>query len=120
VAEELDAAEAERDRLAANADAVRSSRADLDAEGEVLHRLAALRTSVVERVRTAEQTADIDALRAALAQTFTAVYLRNDGAIIEWEPRLRVGDPASDPRVPVTAPIPLAKRGTTQQRTFVS
>jgi hypothetical protein len=32
--------------------------------------------------RTAEQTADVDALRAALAQTFTAVYVSPFGGLV--------------------------------------
>jgi hypothetical protein len=94
------AAAAEHERLSANAIAVRASRAELDAEGAVLHRLAGLQVSVLERVRTAEQQEDVDALRASLAQAFSAVYIGPDGAVSAAEPRVQ---PDIDP---LAVPLP--------------
>ena len=103
VTAERDAAGAEHDRLAANADAVRASRAELDAESAALHRLADLRVSVLNRKRTAEQTADVDALRGAMAQAFPQVYV--------WPGSTRQGvtlviDAAAMGTDPVAIPLP--------------
>ena len=100
------AANAEQQRLAANADAVRVSRAELDAESAVLHRLADLRVSLLERVRSAEQQADVDALRTALAQTHTALHITADGRILGGDPR--PGQPFGH-----HTPIPMRDRSTT-------
>jgi site-specific DNA recombinase len=94
------AAESELARLSANAEAVRRSRAELDAEADVLRRLADLRVSVLERVRTAEQHEDVAALRAALAQAFSAVYVGADGSVVSADPRVQ---PDIDP---LAAPLP--------------
>jgi site-specific DNA recombinase len=83
------AVEAERQRLAANADAVRQSYRELDAEADVLRRLGHLRDAVRERVRTAQQHQDVDAIRTALAQAFNAVYVGPDGAVTGAEPRVQ-------------------------------
>ena len=80
------AADAERARLAEHADAVRASRARLDAKSETLRRLSDLRDAALSRVRTAEQDADVSALCAAMAQAFAAVYVNPDGATITVEP----------------------------------
>jgi hypothetical protein len=58
----------------------------LDAEGETLRRLDELRDAALSRVRTAEQDADVQALRAAMAQAFSAVYVSPDGATMCVEP----------------------------------
>jgi hypothetical protein len=50
-------------------------------EGVMLRRLADLRESALDRVRTAEQDADVTALRAAFAQTFTGIYVDLNGRL---------------------------------------
>lgn len=92
---ELATATAERDRLAAHAAVVRNNWTRLDAEAETLHRLAGLREAVLKRKRTAEEAADIEALRAALAQTCEAINLREDAFIDSCEPRVDLSEPLS-------------------------
>jgi DNA invertase Pin-like site-specific DNA recombinase len=110
------AAVAERDRLAANAEAVRESRAELDAEAGVLRRLGALRGAVVERKRTAEQKSDVDALRSALAQTFNCLELTPSGAFT-FDPKARMHGDRDGWRGTVS--VPLAAR-TSQHLILVS
>ena len=102
LAQDLAAAEAERERLTANADAVRGSRVRLDAEVETLRRLGALREAALSRVRTAEQSADVQALRTAMAQAFSAVYVSPDGETMIVEPMLT----AEPTGVRVSLPLP--------------
>lgn len=102
------AASAEADGLNANAAAVRSSAADLDTESDVLHRLDALRGAVLERKRTAEQAADIDALRCAMRHVFPRVYAcgesTRDDVTLAIDAMAALNEPTA---------IPLSKRDTT-------
>jgi hypothetical protein len=95
LAQELAAAEAERDRLTANAHAVRASRRQL----ETLQRLAAIRTAVLDRKRTAEQAQDVDALRRAMHSALIAVYIDPWGGVAGCEPQDTVENPAAVKRV---------------------
>lgn len=74
------AVEAEHAALVANADAVRATGANLDAEHETLQRLATLRAHVATKVTSARDlakvTGDVGALRAAIGNVFEAVIIR--------------------------------------------
>lgn len=72
-ASELDAARAERDRLAERAASIHGTLASLDAETEALRRLTNLRSTVAGRVLSAGS--DVDALRAAIGTVFDRVVL---------------------------------------------
>jgi DNA invertase Pin-like site-specific DNA recombinase len=76
VSEELAAAEAERDRLAANAQNLDATAANIDAEHETFRRLAELRVAVAERVNRA--TDDVGALRAAWGSVFASTWVMPD------------------------------------------
>lgn len=120
---ELAAAEAERDRLSAHADELRDSGRALDSEGDALQRLAELRASVLDRKRSAEQTTDVEALRAAMHQAFSALYLSLDGVIAGCEQRDSTSPPSRSSAVPralesFVKPIAFPRR-TTQHGTFV-
>lgn len=85
---EFDAATAEADRLRCKVDEIRDAQAELDGEHEALVRLAGLRDAIIAHVRTAEQQADIESLRTAMAQCFEGVYVYPDGRVGGIEPAL--------------------------------
>jgi hypothetical protein len=115
----LTAANSELERLRANETAVRRSRAELDAEGETLTRLAELRVAVLGRKRTAEQAQDIASLRGAMAQVFPVVYVASwsqPGAVtlyLDAAQLLSEGDPGR-------VGIPLRQRETIMRGTGVA
>jgi site-specific DNA recombinase len=80
IASERTAAQANADRLAEQAESVGALAANLDAEHELLRRLAELRAAVAERVRSGQQRAhsaeDVGALRAAIGAVFEEIHLR--------------------------------------------
>lgn len=84
IAEERAAADAERIRLDAHAEAVAAARIELDAKHHTLARLAELRAAIAARVCEATPLGDIGALRAALAAVCAEVRLSRveDGAIV--------------------------------------
>jgi hypothetical protein len=81
LADELEAATAERDRLRANADRIAADRADLDAESEALRRVTALRNTIAAQARDRDAQDDLESLRGVVASAFSAVYLSPDGEI---------------------------------------
>ena len=80
---------------------------------------------MLERKRSAEQTADVDALRTAMHQCFSAIHVNQDGEVYACLPRLdhvteREGKPARTWReMHMGAKIAFPTRSTTQQGTFV-
>ena len=72
---ELSASLDEHIRLTAHEQQIRDKINGLDSEVETLNRLAELRATVAEKIVTAEQRGGIDALRAAMVQTFDHAYL---------------------------------------------
>jgi len=129
--DDLAAADAERDRLSEHADALRSSRVELDAEGDALRRLSELRVAVLDAVRSAEQTADVDALRSAMHQCFSAVYLSPFGFLTgcdlpegtritkDGQPDDTVPEREGSWRECMGARVAFPTRRTTQHGTFV-
>jgi hypothetical protein len=82
LSEERDALRAQHKRLTAKAHEMRSQADEIDAEEEVLRRLADLRAAVAAHVRDARQSGDIAALRAAVSHVFTHMTIRPDA--VEW------------------------------------
>jgi hypothetical protein len=84
----LEAAEAEHERLSAQAEQIAAAAASLDTESETLRRLAELRDAVAERMAGAGS--DVRALRAALAAVFEATLVTADAdGGLALEPHLR-------------------------------
>jgi DNA repair exonuclease SbcCD ATPase subunit len=80
LASELDAAQAEYERLAAQAQSIKATGQNLDTEHETLSRLHELRVSIAQHVASAKQGSevnrDVGALRAAISSVFEAIYVR--------------------------------------------
>lgn len=96
---ELEAAQAEHERLTRKAEEVRDAALALDVEGEALRRLAELRAGVAGRVNAAAGTGDIDALRASIGAVFERFVIRP-----AWDPLSQVeayGDRGLDEPVAV-------------------
>jgi chromosome segregation ATPase len=72
----LEAAQAEHERLSAQAEQIAAAAAGLDTKSETLRRLAGLRDAVAERMAGAGS--DVRALRAALAAVFEATLVSAD------------------------------------------
>jgi DNA invertase Pin-like site-specific DNA recombinase len=70
VGDELRAAEAERERLAANAEKVAGAARTVDVDEDALRRIARLYDTVAGRVNEAARQEDVGTLRAALAAVF--------------------------------------------------
>lgn len=95
IAEERTAADAERERLQANAEALLAARRELDTEHETLTRLAELRRAIAGRVTDASPVSDIGALRAALCGVCAEVRLHSvasDSIVLDYHPVMRDGD----------------------------
>jgi DNA invertase Pin-like site-specific DNA recombinase len=83
----LDAAQAEYERLAAQADQLAAALSSLDTESEVLRRLAELRDQVAQRMTSAGS--DLLALRAAMAAVFQQTLVSEGPSGLGLEPHLR-------------------------------
>ncbi|HWM12256.1 MAG TPA: hypothetical protein VNO82_23050 [Solirubrobacteraceae bacterium] len=86
--DELAAAEAEQERLAAHANEITATRQDLDADHAMLACLEHLRAAVSARMATAAAT-DVGALRAAWASIFDAVRLSYKDGEVFLVPHIR-------------------------------
>jgi hypothetical protein len=75
VAEELAAAEAERDQLARRAETIASDLAAATSHEDVLRRLSDLQDAIARGVRNAAEVGDIEALRAAVARVVERVEI---------------------------------------------
>lgn len=99
--EEEAAATAERDRLRASAEEARRTVRKADAEEETLRRLAALRDAIAADARRAQESGDLDALRAIsreLAEEVTwAVDPDGGPRIVGVSPGSRLYRPVADP-----------------------
>jgi site-specific DNA recombinase len=104
--EQATAAVAERDRLEAHAESIRSSRLNMDAESETLRRLAGLRNAVAAKVRDADQEGDIETLRAVIAAAFKSVVLHYQGGIAGMVPGVGF-------KLPHALPIPFTQTSQT-------
>ena len=102
---ELSALDAQSDRLAKHADAIRKSQLRLDVDQEVFNRLAELRASVYATVRSDQEQQDVDAMRAAIRQAVDAVYV-GIGPVISFELTDTLAKPGGDS---LKVPLPLAE-----------